>query len=96
MGDNVDGKLAPDRQTPVIILLRESWQSSLAKDAGTFVMLAGLICLGIIVGSTALEWIGALMGMFWLVAQTMRTTDKYKFTIAEARRRLDELELEAA
>ena len=57
-------------------------------------MLAGLIGLGVFVGSTALEWIGALMGMFWLVAKTMRTADKYKFTIAEARKRLDVLELE--
>lgn len=86
--------MAETKQTPTIILLRESWQSSLAKDAGTFAMLAGLIGLGVFVGSTALEWIGALMGMFWLVAKTMRTTDKYKFTIAEARKRLDELELE--
>lgn len=86
--------MAETKQTPTIILLRESWQSSLTKDAGTFVMLAGLIGLGVIVGSSALEWIGALMGMFWLVAKTTRATEKYKFTIADARKRLDELELE--
>lgn len=86
--------MAETKKIPTIILLRESWQSSLTKDAGTFVMLAGLIGLGVFVGSTALEWIGALLGMFWLVAKTMRTTDKYKFSIAEARKRLDELELE--
>lgn len=81
-----------ERTKPTIILLRETWWQSLVKDAGSFAMVAGLAVVGVLLDSTALQWIGAIMGFIWVMARGSEAVRKAKCTIPEARAKLDELE----
>lgn len=75
---------------PTVIILHETVLQSLARDAGTFFMLAALIGLGVLLQSVALQWVCAIMGLLWLVARGSRHVRGV--SIADARKRLDELE----
>ena len=84
--------MASPQFTPTVILLRETWWRSLVKDAGSFAMVAGLAGVGVLLDSTALQWIGAIMGFLWVMARGSEAMRKAKCTIPEARTKLDELE----
>lgn len=84
--------MASSQLTPTVILLRETWWHSLIKDAGSFAMVAGLACVGLLHDSTALQWVGAIMGFLWVMARGSEAMRKAKCTIPEARAKLDELE----
>lgn len=55
-------------------------------------MVAGLAGVGVVLDSTALQWIGALMGFMWVMARGSEAMRKAKCTIPEARAKLDALE----
>lgn len=75
-------------KTEVIIVYETVLQSYLI-DTSTFVLFAALIGLGIFLDSTALQWIGGLMGIFTICARI----DRHKrMTVDQARKRLDEIE----
>lgn len=75
-----------------VIVLKESLAQSIARDAVTFVTCAGLVGLGWWIGSDAMQWIGGVMFVFSLAVRMAGVVQKNKFTIAEARKRLDEIE----
>lgn len=75
-----------------ILCIRHSWQESLVADAGTFATFAGLIGLGWLIGSPAMQVVGALMAMFGIVVRLVNSGRKNGKTIGEARAWLDELE----
>jgi len=76
-----------------IIILRESVIGSLIKDLGTVVVFLVLIGFGVYMQSCAMQWTGAIIG--WVVVSSMATRihkGYMKFTIVDARKRLDEME----
>lgn len=73
-----------------VIILREKALDSLVSDFGTFVMFVALIGIGWALDSAAMQWVGAICGFITIVAQSANK-DK-KMTIADARKKLDEIE----
>jgi len=73
----------------VIIIYRTSFQRVISwiSAMGTFIALIGI---GIALDSTALQWVGALIG--FLVIYVVGTKSNKEYSIADARKRLDELE----
>lgn len=51
-------------QTPEIILLHETIGESLARNAGTFALIAAVIGTGWLLGSEAMQWLGFVMLVF--------------------------------
>lgn len=81
-----------EKQLPTVILIRETWLSSLISDAGTFALFAGLIGLGWLLGSSAMQWSGFVVAAFMTFARAGSRADEYRYTIAQARDKLDQLE----
>jgi Zn-dependent membrane protease YugP len=79
-------------ELPEVILLRETALASVVKDMGVVAMFVLLIGIGILLDSTALQWVGALIGFSTIVSFAVRLSKDNRFTIEEARRRLDEIE----
>ena len=75
-----------------VIIIRENLAESIAKDCFTFLMLAGLVAVGWLLDSTALQWIGSLMGFSAVCVKASGARKRRTFDIAGARKRLDELE----
>lgn len=75
-----------------VVIVRESLATSLAKDAGTLVLLVSLVGIGVLLKSNALQWVGAVLGMLWLLGRAIASFNKSRMTVAQARKRLDEIE----
>lgn len=75
-----------------VVIIRENLAESIAKDCFTFLMLAGLVFVGWLLDSTALQWIGSLMGFAAVCVKASGAQKRRTFTIEGARKRLDELE----
>lgn len=75
-----------------VILLREtplqSWKSDMSSVVG-FVLLIGI---GVYLESNAMQWVGAILGFFTIMFKAIRHTKDNRFTVAQARKRLDEIE----
>lgn len=80
------------KKTPLttVILVHESPLQSWARDASTFALFVSLIGLGILTGSSALQWVGAIIGFITIGIRSSGRT--HLMTIAEARQKLDEIE----
>lgn len=73
-----------------VIVVSESFRASAANDAFMFATIVSLIGIGVLLDSSAMQWIGGLLGMITI---SVRAAGKTKpMTIAEARAKLDELE----
>jgi len=79
-----------DRKEVLIIheTVRESW----IKDASTFALFLALIGIGVLLGSPAMQWVGALFGFLAIMYRASEARKQNTFTVAEARSRLDEIE----
>ncbi|MCO5072082.1 MAG: hypothetical protein M9944_12830 [Rhizobiaceae bacterium] len=75
-----------------VVIVNESLATSLAKDAGTLVVLVSMAGIGVLLESTALQWVGAILGFIWLLSRATSAFSKSRMTIAQARKRLDEIE----
>lgn len=75
---------------PKYIIIRETVAKSLAIDAGTFALFAGLIGLGVWLDSTAMQWAGFFVATVTAISLSARP--RTHFTIDGARKRLDEIE----
>lgn len=75
-----------------VIIVHETMLQSYLVDSSTFLLFAALIGLGLYLDSSALQWIGGLMGMITICARTLRHD---RLSIADARKRLDEIEAAA-
>lgn len=75
-----------------VILVHETILQSFARDAGTFATIAGLVVIGVFLDSTALQWIGAIMGFCAVIARSSGTVQRSRMTVAQARIKLDEIE----
>jgi len=79
-------------KTDTVILVHETILQSWAHDAGTFATIAGLVAIGVFLDSTALQWIGAIMGFCAVIARSSGTVQRSRMTVAQARIKLDEIE----
>lgn len=73
---------------PEVIIVHETTLQSWMRDASTFALFVALISIGIFLDSTALQWVGAIVGF---VAITARGTVGKRLSLEAARSRLDEL-----
>lgn len=55
--------------TPRVILIRERLGESIASDLWTFMTIGGLWSLGYFAGSAALEWVGVIMGLVFIIGR---------------------------
>lgn len=77
---------------PKVILIREEPLKSWLRDASTFALFVCLIGVGWLMGSDAMQWVGAGVAFTTLFAQFSGRKKEWTFTIAEARAELDRLE----
>jgi len=77
---------------PEIIILHETVLQSYLVDSSTFVLFAALISFGVFLDSSAMQWVGALIGFCTIVGRASR---KQRLSFDEARKRIDELEAAA-
>lgn len=75
-----------------LILIRETAAESWTRDASTFVLVVAIIGVGVLLGSSAMQWVGALMAFIVITARATSFRKQHTFTVAEARKRLDEIE----
>lgn len=73
-----------------VIIIKESTRQSLISDAGTFALFIGLIGIGWALDSAAMQWTGAVVGFITVLGQSQKPWRR--MTIADARKKLDELE----
>lgn len=78
-----------------VILIRESLRDSIIRDLTTVACFVAMIGIGVWLDSSALQWIGALLGFIAIMSRSINMMEKYRYSIEEARRRLDELERQA-
>lgn len=78
------------KENSSVILVHETALNSWMRDASTFALFSGLIGIGVVLDSSALQWCGAIIAFITI---GMRGSGKApRMSIAEARAKLDELE----
>lgn len=77
-----------------VIIIHETVLQSLARDAGTVAVFVALIGIGWFIGSTAMQWVGAIIAFIALWQRAAGSVQR--LTIGEARQKLDTLERETA
>lgn len=75
-----------------VLLITESVRESWMRDASTYVSTVGIIGTGVLLQSSAMQWVGAFLAMVIIASKTLATGAKYKMTTIEARKVLDELD----
>lgn len=73
-----------------IIIIRESPRESFIMDLTSSATLVLVVLIGVALHSDALQWIGGGIAVMWLFS--LGSTRHKKMTIAQARKRLDDLE----
>lgn len=77
---------------PEIIIIKQPLLQSIVSDAVTFAMGLALLGVGIAAGSSAMQWVGAISFFLCALAQGKRLLKDNRFTITQARAKLDEME----
>lgn len=75
-----------------IILLHETALQSWIRDASSVVMFIALIGIGVYLDSSAMQWVGAILGFLVIIGKAINHQNNSKMTIHQARERLDALE----
>jgi hypothetical protein len=81
-----------DKKT--VIIIRETWPQSWMRDASSVVGFVALIGIGVYLESSAMQWVGAILGFSTLFSGLSDLESKNTLTTEEARRRLDEIDTE--
>lgn len=77
---------------PEVILVHETPAKSWLRDLSSVACFVALIGIGVLLGSSAMQWTGAVLGFLVLLNHGARIDKDNRFTIADARKRLDEIE----
>lgn len=77
---------------PEVIVLHESAGQGWLRDLSSVVCFVLLIGIGVLLDSSALQWVGALLGFLTIIARTMHIAKDSRMTTDEARKRLDEID----
>jgi hypothetical protein len=80
---------------PEVIIIRESVVASLVRDAGTVATFVSLMSIGVYLESTAMQWVGAVIGITTIWARVMRFVRDNRMTTEQARQRLDAIDATA-
>lgn len=75
-----------------IIILHETPLGSWIRDASSLALFVSLIGIGVYLDSSAMQWLGAIVGFMVLVGKSINLSNKSKVSFEEARRRIDEIE----
>jgi hypothetical protein len=81
---------------PEVILLHETATQSWLRDASSVAMFVALIGIGVYLESSAMQWVGALVGFLAIIGKVARVGKDNRYTIPKARARLDEIERQSA
>lgn len=73
-----------------IIIIKESAWESVVSDAGSFVTAIAMVGVGWAVDSAAMQWLGAVLFLISMLAQGSKKWTR--MSIADARKRLDDIE----
>lgn len=82
------------KELPVVII-HETILKSWLRDLSTFALFAALIGLGLLLNSSAMQWMGAIIAFLTIFGKASGLHKKNRKTIAEARQFLDELDAAA-
>lgn len=77
-----DNESAEEPQS--VVILHESVFQSVVRDLFTFAMVVGIIGVGVVVGSSAMQWVGFLMVITFLFAKGLQRKVKSIKTPQEA------------
>ena len=77
-----------------VIVVVKNWPDTILHDLASVATFVVMIGTGVYLESTAMQWIGGLMWLLWVVSFASIVAKKGRMTIAQARKRLDELEAE--
>lgn len=72
-----------------VIVIHETVLQSYLVDSSTFLLFAALIGVGVYLDSSAMQWVGALIGFITMAGRISRLN---RMTIEQARKRLDAIE----
>lgn len=76
-------------KAPELIVIRERLPESLAKDAGTVIAAISLIAPGAMLESVALQTIGCLIFVAFIVSRAIALIKRNTYTLDEAKARID-------
>ena len=76
----------------IIMLVDDRLFKSLLSDACTVISFVAMIGIGVLLESSAMQWVGALMWMMAVIGKAALISSKQRYTISEARSELDKLE----
>lgn len=81
------------KKPPEVIFLKETPLQSWISDMSSVVGFVLLIGIGVYLESNAMQWVGAILGFFTIMIKAARHAKDNRMTIAQARKRLDEIEM---
>jgi hypothetical protein len=79
-------------KTKMIAIVDDRLWKSVLSDITTVSSLFFIVGMGLVLDSSALQWIGALMWIVWCIARMSKTTRESRMTIQQAREFIDALE----
>lgn len=77
-------------KTAQIIVVHETIAQSWARDASSFALFTGLIGVGTLLESSAMQWVGAIIGFGVIAVRASGLAPR--MTIDQARHKLNEIE----
>ena len=80
-----------ENRRPVLMYVQTSKQS-IVCDTYTFVMILATIGIGVLLESTAMQWVGFLMLFVILMVRASKLRKESTYTIEQAKKKLAELE----
>ena len=75
-----------------LIVIHQTPLQSWVRDASSAAMFIGLVGIGVVLDSIALQWAGAILGFLVIISQAISLRENHKMTVEQARKRLDEIE----
>lgn len=75
-----------------VIMVYEGAWDAIVNNLSTFVTVVGIIGVGVWLESPAMQWAGFIIAALIIGGRAARFGEKYRYTIAGARKKLDELE----
>ncbi len=79
-------------QKETVIIVHETAGQSFARWAIGFLTTVGLIGIGVLMNSAAMQWMGAVLAMIAIMARAVHERNLCRMTVPEARKKLDEIE----
>ncbi|MBG6178337.1 hypothetical protein IWQ55_006194 [Labrenzia sp. EL_208] len=80
------------KQVPFVQIIDGRLLPSIFRDLSSFGCLSGMMSIGLIMDSSAFQWIAGVVGLLFVVARANRDVSKSRMTVSEARAYLDGLE----